>query len=112
VLDKRGYVTYFHRLRNRERKMAVKKPRKRKPLTNAEKQARHRARRKGIVPERPDIAAVEAEYGPLPPNASSEEQADRYRLYQAQALIRLYASDKLSPPLARALTEIAQRKVA
>lgn len=80
------------------------------PLTNAEKQARHRQRRRGIVPEQCDSEAVDAEYGPLRPDASIAEQAERYWLYQAQALIRLYANDLLSPPQARALTEIARRK--
>jgi hypothetical protein len=34
--------------------------------------------------------SVEAAHGPLPPEASIEEEAHRYRLYQAQALIRLW----------------------
>jgi hypothetical protein len=48
-------------------------------LTNPQKQARHRARRRGIIPEWCDIERVDAQRG---------RQAERYRLYQARALIR------------------------
>jgi hypothetical protein len=42
-----------------------------------------------------DIDAVEKSLGPLPPNASTAEKAERYRLWQAQKLIRLYGHGKL-----------------
>jgi hypothetical protein len=57
-------------------------------LTNPQKQARHRARRRGIIPEWCDIERVDAQRGRLYRDASVEQQAERYRLYQARALIR------------------------
>ena len=35
-----------------------------------------------------DVTAVEMQYGPLPEDADLAMRGDRYRLYQAQALIR------------------------
>lgn len=40
-----------------------------------------------IEPTEADIRAVEAQYGPLPENPTVEERTERWRLYQAQALI-------------------------
>jgi hypothetical protein len=62
-------------------------------LTNAEKQARYRARRGGITPEPRDIEQVDRAQGPLPTGASLEQQAHRYRLYVAQALTRIAQED-------------------
>jgi hypothetical protein len=43
-----------------------------------------------IRPDPIDVAMVERDYGPLPATATLHEQAERYRLYQAAKLIRLY----------------------
>jgi hypothetical protein len=79
-------------------------------LTNPEKQARHRARRRGIIPERCDIDQVDAQHGRLPRGASVEQQAERYRLYQAQALIRLWESGQLPVDQMRSMDTLHQRK--
>ncbi|MEZ5787636.1 MAG: hypothetical protein R3D62_14460 [Xanthobacteraceae bacterium] len=42
-----------------------------------------------VRPDPTDFEFVHREYGPLPPNATTAEQADRYRLVQATALLRL-----------------------
>ncbi len=42
-----------------------------------------------IIPNEQDYEAVEREHGPLRPNATVKEQAERYRLAQANKLIRL-----------------------
>lgn len=42
-----------------------------------------------VKPERTDFDFVHQEYGPLPSGATRAEQADRYRLAQAAALLRL-----------------------
>lgn len=42
-----------------------------------------------IRPDRADFEFVHREFGPLPKNATATEQADRYRLAQAAALLRL-----------------------
>ena len=42
-----------------------------------------------IEPDPEDFAAVDAEYGPLPHDASDKYATDRYRLAQATKLIRL-----------------------
>lgn len=42
-----------------------------------------------IRPEHTDFEFVHREYGPLPPVATMAEQAERYRLAQAAALLRL-----------------------
>ena len=78
------------------------------PLTNREKQARHRARRRGITPEQSDIDKVDAKYGRLPPHASVAQQADRYRLYQAQAVIRLWQNGELPPDQMREMGALHQ----
>jgi hypothetical protein len=41
-----------------------------------------------IKPNQQDFAAVEKEYGPLPPNASQAVLDERYRLAQAAKVIR------------------------
>ena len=41
-----------------------------------------------IKPDQQDFDTVEREYGPLPPNASQAELAERYRLAQAAKVIR------------------------
>lgn len=48
-----------------------------------------------IKPERSDFDFVHREYGPLPSNATTAEQADRYRLAQAAALLRLTREGKV-----------------
>ena len=48
-----------------------------------------------IKPERTDFELVHWEYGPLPANATVAEQADRYRLAQAAALLRLSREGKI-----------------
>ena len=48
-----------------------------------------------IKPERNDFEFVHREYGPLPSNATVAEQADRYRLAQAAALLRLSREGKI-----------------
>jgi hypothetical protein len=80
------------------------------PLSNAEKQRRYRKRRAGgVTPTRDDIARVEARYGPLHPKAPLEEQAHRYRLWQAQALIRMWRNHELPPEMMREMNELADR---
>jgi hypothetical protein len=54
-----------------------------------------------VKPDRKDIEAIEHQYGPLPENASLEERAERYRLWQAHKLIReqgLEVSLRQPPP--------------
>ena len=48
-----------------------------------------------VRPDPEDYAQIEREYGTgtLPPNAATEEQAERYRLAQAAKLIRLYGKE-------------------
>ena len=70
------------------------------PLSNAEKQARHRARRPDLKPAPCDIDTVDRQLGILRIGATCEEQAHRWRLYQAQALIRMAAED---PAIAKVL---------
>jgi hypothetical protein len=41
-----------------------------------------------VKPDKQDFAAVEREYGPLPPSASKAARAERYRLAQAAKIIR------------------------
>jgi hypothetical protein len=48
-----------------------------------------------IKPEHTDFDFVHREYGPLPFNATVAEQADRYRLVQAAALLRLSREGKI-----------------
>jgi hypothetical protein len=48
-----------------------------------------------IQPEQQDIDAIERMEGPLPANATVAQQAERYRLWQAQALFRLVEEGKL-----------------
>jgi hypothetical protein len=44
-----------------------------------------------VEPTEDDVRAVDQQYGPLPEHADETVRARRYRLYQAQALIRMYA---------------------
>jgi hypothetical protein len=53
-----------------------------------------------VKPDPEDYAQVEREYGPLPWNATTEEQGERYRLAQSAKLIGLYRQGKLPPELA------------
>jgi hypothetical protein len=76
-------------------------------LTNAEKQARHRARHPAITPEREDVDIVEREYGALPETATLKEQGDRWQLYQVQALIRM-AQD--NPAIAGLIQKVENTK--
>ena len=62
-------------------------------MSGAEKQRRYRIVHKGIQPEPRDIERVEIEYGPLPKDATPDQRAHRWQLYQAAALIRLYPED-------------------
>lgn len=48
-----------------------------------------------IRPEPTDFELLHREYGPLPGNATVAEQADRYRLAQAAALLRLSREGKI-----------------
>ena len=41
-----------------------------------------------IRPDQEDHDAIDREHGPLPPNPTMEQRADRYRLAQANKLIR------------------------
>jgi hypothetical protein len=52
-----------------------------------------------IEPDPEDFAVVDAEYGPLPHDASKEQATDRYRLAQATKLIRLNSAALLKQPL-------------
>jgi len=54
-----------------------------------------------IKPDLEDVEMIERECGPLPPNASDSQAAERYRLAAAVKLIRLYAQGKLPPELMR-----------
>jgi hypothetical protein len=45
-----------------------------------------------IKPDPEDYAAVECEYGPLPPKASRAQHLYRHQLAQANKIIRLYES--------------------
>jgi hypothetical protein len=47
-----------------------------------------------VKPDQQDYTAIERTRGPLPKNATAQEAAERYRLAQANKLIRLYG-----PPL-------------
>lgn len=62
-----------------------------------------------IIPTDEDWAALHAEEPPLPPDATNEQQADRYRLLQAYALIRLRKEGKLSPEMAAAVDRCGSR---
>ena len=48
-----------------------------------------------VKPEHRDFEFVHQEYGPLPTGATHAEQADRYRLAQAAALLRLSRDGKI-----------------
>jgi hypothetical protein len=43
-----------------------------------------------VEPTEEDVRAVDQQYGPLPEDADETVRARRYRLYQAQALIRMH----------------------
>ena len=65
---------------------------------------------KPIKPDQQDIETVEREEGPLPENASDEQLAHRYHLYQATKLIRLYEHGKLPLALMRGMDKIPRSK--
>lgn len=48
-----------------------------------------------IRPEHVDYELVHREYGPLPSSATAAERADRYRLAQAAAMLRLCREGKV-----------------
>jgi len=48
-----------------------------------------------VRPDHTDFDFVHREFGPLPPTASAAELADRYRLVQAAALLRLSREGKV-----------------
>ena len=48
-----------------------------------------------IIPDQQDFEQIEKEYGRLPDGASDEETAERYRLAQANKIIRLFATAAL-----------------
>jgi hypothetical protein len=58
-------------------------------LTDTDDEIRHSDEGGGITPEQCDIDRVDKQHGRLPRDATAEQQAERYRLYQAQALIRI-----------------------
>jgi hypothetical protein len=62
-------------------------------MSGRERQRRYLEKRPPIKPEQQDIEAIEREYGPLPTDATIEEQAERWKLCQTQAVIRLARSD-------------------
>jgi len=65
---------------------------------------------KPTKPDKQDIERVEREEGPLPENASDEQLAHRYWLYQAAKLIRLYEHGKLPLALMREMDQIPRSK--
>jgi hypothetical protein len=48
-----------------------------------------------VRPDHTDFDFVHREYGPVPPAATPAELADRYRLVQAAALLRLSREGKV-----------------
>jgi hypothetical protein len=54
-----------------------------------------------IKPDLEDVEMIERQCGPLPPNASDSQAAERHRLAAAVKLIRLYAEGKFPPKLMR-----------
>jgi hypothetical protein len=48
-----------------------------------------------IIPDQQDFEQIEKECGRLPEGASDEEAAERYRLAQANKIIRLFATAAL-----------------
>jgi hypothetical protein len=63
-----------------------------------------------IKPDRQDFEAIEHEHGPLPDDATTQDQADRYRLAQAAKLIRLYEQGKLPLDLMREMDKIPRKQ--
>ena len=55
----------------------------------------HQEYDKKIIPDQQDFEQIEKEYGRLPDGASDEEAAERYRLAQANKIIRLFATAAL-----------------
>lgn len=50
-----------------------------------------------VKPSQVDIEETDAIFGPLPPNATVEERAHRWRLYVVRALLRDLDPDLLQP---------------
>jgi hypothetical protein len=63
-----------------------------------------------LLPDDDDYLAVEQEYGALPAHATDKQFAERYRLAQANKLIRLYERGKLPLEVMRALDQLRKRK--
>jgi hypothetical protein len=63
-----------------------------------------------IKPDRQDYEAIECQYGPLPDDATIQEQGHRYRLCQAAKQIRLYEHGKLPLDEMRAMDRIPRGK--
>lgn len=59
------------------------------------------------IPDPEDIAAIEAEHGALPKDATPEQVRQRYMLAQARKLIRLWEQGKLPLDLMREMDRIA-----
>jgi hypothetical protein len=68
---------------------------------------RQSRRRRKTIPDPEDFAAIEAEHGPLPHDATVQRAAERYRLAQARKLIRLWEQGKLPLELMREMDRIA-----
>ncbi len=60
-----------------------------------------------IVPLDVDIQAVDAKHGKLPHSAPPEAQAERYRLYQAAAAIRMWENGELPLDVMRHMDSLA-----
>jgi len=59
------------------------------------------------IPDPEDIAAIEAEHGALPQDATPEQVKERYMLAQARKLIRLWEQGKLPLDVMREMDRIA-----
>ena len=59
-----------------------------------------------IKPDEQDYKWADREYGCSKFNASDEERAERYRLAQADKLIRLYEQEKLPPKLMQEMDKV------
>ena len=59
------------------------------------------------IPDPQDIAAIEAEHGVLPRDATPEQAKERYMLAQARKLIRLWEQGKLPLDTMREMDRIA-----
>jgi hypothetical protein len=61
-------------------------------------------------PDQIDFERVEKEHGPLPPNASIEEQARRYNLAVSSMVLRLYEQGRLPLAMMREIDGLRKRK--